>query len=343
MSKFLRISSGDYTVQAPGSIVLDPGYDPQNLNNNLGTVYIKGSLEVSGETVTINNENLEISDNIIVVNKGETSNGISPSNNQQAGIQIDRGSESDTQILFDETIEWSDPVTSLTTFGAFVLKDQADSLIGLRTNSITTGGSDLYLISKGEGVVSVTGTTDYERKIFTYDSGGTINITGGPASNGVVDDDHIPNTKAVVDYVEEYFNVNNRDLIIEEDTKVEVFDDSVTGNPSNIDFSVNTQTVANISESRFRVYNIDISNDTVSTTSIDNDLNLVTSGEGTVKISNVMEFDKRSAAPTTGTDSIKVYGSDVGPGDSGVYYKNDNGKSDELISRNRALLYSMVI
>lgn len=54
MSKVLRISSGNYNVHTPGSIFLDPGYDPQDLNNDLGTVHIKGNLEVSGDTIQTN-------------------------------------------------------------------------------------------------------------------------------------------------------------------------------------------------------------------------------------------------------------------------------------------------
>ena len=73
--------------------------DTQALIAN-GNVTIYGDLYVSGTTVTVDTENLTITDNIIVINSGETGAGVS---RVVAGLLVDRGSEPDYVFLFDES------------------------------------------------------------------------------------------------------------------------------------------------------------------------------------------------------------------------------------------------
>lgn len=60
---------------------------------------VGGNLTVSGTTTIISTTNLEIEDNIIVLNKGETGAGVSGGT---AGIEIDRGTDTNQQLLFVE-------------------------------------------------------------------------------------------------------------------------------------------------------------------------------------------------------------------------------------------------
>jgi len=62
------------------------------------TVTIKGDLVVSGTTTTINSETLEVADNYIILNSGLTG---SPT--LDAGIRVERGSESDAEFKWNET------------------------------------------------------------------------------------------------------------------------------------------------------------------------------------------------------------------------------------------------
>lgn len=66
------------------------------INNDLT---INGNLYVSGTTTTVNSADMSISDNIIVINKGELGNGVTLS---QAGIEVDRGTYTNYQFIFDE-------------------------------------------------------------------------------------------------------------------------------------------------------------------------------------------------------------------------------------------------
>ena len=58
-----------------------------------GTVVISGDLQVTGTTTTVNQTNLDVSDNIIGLNRGASSNA------NDSGIIIERGSTGDNAAI----------------------------------------------------------------------------------------------------------------------------------------------------------------------------------------------------------------------------------------------------
>ena len=82
-SKFLKIG-GDYKIstESGGIITLDTG-------NEVGQVVITGDLVVEGESTVVETTNMTIEDNIILLNQGETGNGITRGG--QAGLEIENG------------------------------------------------------------------------------------------------------------------------------------------------------------------------------------------------------------------------------------------------------------
>ncbi|MGO5439272.1 hypothetical protein ACTQX2_00130 [Megamonas funiformis] len=60
---------------------------------------INGNLTVSGTTTTVNSENTTIKDNVITLNAGESGKGVTKGT---CGIEIDRGSATKYQVVFDE-------------------------------------------------------------------------------------------------------------------------------------------------------------------------------------------------------------------------------------------------
>ena len=62
-------------------------------------VVVQGNLVVNGSTVTVNTETVEIEDNIVMLNKGETGPGVTKG---EAGIVVDRGTATDYKFVFDE-------------------------------------------------------------------------------------------------------------------------------------------------------------------------------------------------------------------------------------------------
>lgn len=65
----------------------------------ISNLTVTDNLTVTGAIASVNSDNLEIKDNVIVINKGETGNGVSAGN---AGIKVDRGEEVPYLIEFDE-------------------------------------------------------------------------------------------------------------------------------------------------------------------------------------------------------------------------------------------------
>ena len=67
-----------------------------------GNLYVSGNFLVSGTTANVNVVDMNIKDNIILLNSGETGLGVTLGS---AGIEIDRGSELNKQIVWNELNE----------------------------------------------------------------------------------------------------------------------------------------------------------------------------------------------------------------------------------------------
>lgn len=74
-----------------------------NINSIVGAVTITGDLTVQGTTTTVNSETVTIDDNILVLNNNATG-----SATQSGGIEIERGDDTNKQLLWNETDDkWS--------------------------------------------------------------------------------------------------------------------------------------------------------------------------------------------------------------------------------------------
>ena len=323
MSRFVNIPNGHYhlNVQPGGIITLNTGFEE-------GEVRITGDLIVQGNTTTVQSEDLTVKDNIIVVNSGESGSGITL---DTAGLRVDRGNFLDTYVVFDENITWRDPDTETTITGGFVLKDDNGGLVGLRTNSISTGGGDLYLINSGTGVISVTGTTNYEQN--------------------VTDDDDITNKKYVDDAIDTAFATvflsqigDGEDTI----TSITITDEETSGSDSVIEFSIDQNVVSRLYSDRWEFDELRIIGTKIETTSSNDDMILSAPGTGSIRIDDTLHINSVPSVddPTleipAPSDGVKIYVSDQYTGKTGIYFANANNNRDELISKNRSLLFSML-
>ena len=89
MSQTKRIG-GDYTIVASGGTTID------------SALTVTGNLTVTGTTTTVSTTNTEIQDKIVVYNSGESGAGVSGGSGK-SGIEIDRGSVANAQLVFDES------------------------------------------------------------------------------------------------------------------------------------------------------------------------------------------------------------------------------------------------
>lgn len=150
----------DYKIktQTDGQITLDTG-----------EVLVTGNLRVEGDYVIVNVTNLDIEDNIITLNKGETGDGVTEG---YAGIQVDRGYSSDSTVnsvptfWYDETADTWEIVT--TAGGLVSYLDSKLKVRNILTDPFTDNG-DLTLIGSGTGVISVAGTFNYESQVTQDD------------------------------------------------------------------------------------------------------------------------------------------------------------------------------
>jgi hypothetical protein len=331
--KIVQVRDSDYKLQVQngGQIVLDTG-------PGFGQVYITGDLFVAGATTTVNSTTLTVDDNIIIINDGEAGAGVTLG---QAGIQIDRGSSPDAIFVFNETVSHYSPTSATTVFGTFEFKNQSNVQIGIKTNSIMTGGSSLALIGSGNGVLTVQGTNNYEQQVLNY---------ANPLLPAI-NDDYIPNMKAVTDYVAAAFVGVLQPGIQDGDTSVFTKDQSSLNNPlpSVIEFKVDNTLIAEMNSTGLDVGNVSIGGNIITNTSINN--LEITSNTLEVEMNAILSLqDQPDPSPTAG--ACKLYTkSAVGSGNTGIYYVNTKvdydgstvvNLQDELISRKRALLFSII-
>ena len=317
------VTDGDYTIKVNdgGSVFIDTG-------NQIGQLYLTGNLVVNGSTTTVTSAELNIDDNIIVVNNGEAGVGVTLG---KAGIRVDRGSLPDTQMVFDETVSWNDPVSQTIKTGGFKFEDENGSNIGLQVRSITTGGGDLYLINAGTGVINVSGTNNYEQQ--------------------VTDDDDIPNKKYVDDSVvaqvaaANFTELRTGSVSL---TRVRVLDQEVTGNPSLFEITVDGDAHSNFYANRFETFGLRFSDTTIQTTTSSSDLVLSAPGTGSIVVDDQLHIkstpssDDATIDPLAPSDGAIIYTKTQDIGKTGIYYVNSSSTRDEIISKNRSLLFSMI-
>lgn len=324
MSKFLNIPNGDYTikVQPSGVIRLDTGFEQ-------GQVVVTGNLIVEGDTTTVQSEDLAVRDNIIILNDGETGPGITL---DTSGIQIDRGSFLDAFFIFDESL--TDPVDRVDSDlkpGLFKFELEGGVTKGIYTNSISTGGENL-LISTGSGVISVSGTTNYE--------------------TNVTDDDDITNKKYVDDAISTAFATVLLPQIGEGEitpSRIVVRDTEESAvAESQINFNIDDVNIGNFYSNRFELGDIRVQGTLIETIASNEDLILSAPGTGdviiddTLKLNSVPSVTDPNLVPAVPLDGVKIYTGNESTGNTGIYFVNQNETRDEVISKNRALVFSVI-
>jgi len=348
---------------------------------NAAEITIDGDLTVLGETTTITSEDLVVSDNTITLNSGETGDGVTREsagilvdrgNFTNVGIFFDENKSF--------TNSGTTPVQ--VTNGSFILAQSdgdgnpTNSTIGLYTNTVnTTNGTDLYFLSDSDNNalgrfgsngprLTVFQTTDYEERIFPYTGTTGNRIIAVSASepdrisrSGRYDDDVIPNIKAVTDYVKAHYERNFQNRLISPGPDgfvtpgnfatgfsiIELASTDAGDTVSKIEFKVNNLStpVATYFENEISMFDINITDNILSTTVTDGDLVITGNGEGVVKILSPLSLPKISD-PDQPADGTTIYAKAEADGGTGIFFITENGTQDELISRNKSLLYSII-
>jgi len=304
--------TGDYKI-------VTSGISGAKLTLDSPEVRVTGDLTVLGTTTTIDTANMTIEDNIITLNSGETSlSGISLG---QAGINIYRGpSSSPATMLFDDTLSYIQP-NGNTGPGVFTFK-VGSALGAIQAHVLETRGEDLILLGQNapNAVISVTGTADYE--------------------NNVTDDDDIPNKK----YVDTAVSGAAIDRIVEGNTKAEVFDTSAGAPLSEFTIEIDGVEKFSINAQTTELHQLQIDGTTIRPKNSGESLFLESNGSGEVVARDVLSIEGVvvPTAPAADSGRLKLYVQAEDVGGSGLYFVNTSSTRDELVSKKKALLMSML-
>jgi hypothetical protein len=353
MGQFFRVN-GDYNIKVKdgGTIKLDTGAS--------GDTIITGNLTVQGDVTSVSTTNLEISDRIITLNDGENGPGVSLT---YSGIEIDRGTYVDSTAVPRAAFVWNesnpgftteeDPASAsgywqIVTGSSETAYGFADSNLKIRRilTDASTDSGDLTLIGTGTGVVKVAGTTNYRLQ--------------------VTDNDDVPNK----DYVD-FSILNNPTFQIRapqgQDTRVIIADKDITPNNSStagsvayyqdatgypisfdgaiesgIGFHVDGILTATFYRNRVVLQSLEIVGSEIRHDSSNENIFINTNGTGKLQTNYAIQLDNNAVSPAVVSGSHVIYSKPQSTGKSGIYFVNTENTRDELVSKNRALLFSML-
>lgn len=361
--KVLNVSDGNYkvVVKQSGDIDLDTRGPTAT---GLGKVNIYADLWVYGTQTQVESTQLYITDQKITIADGN-SNSILPGDGK-GGFDIIRGN-GNASFYFNESINHRNSIYGLVN-GSFELL-VGSNRAGLYVSSIQVANNDnLYLINQGTGVVTVQGTNNYEENILDYPAGHSAGGPYAPATGQIVlynndtAKDALVNTQGLADYVTSALYYANFTHITNDDTEVRVYDASSSdplslNNPSYINFKVDNVQRAKIDSNNLSIpvstdylqISSSGANATISVTGVANrNIEIDPSGTGKVRIvsdletSGVLQLDNQASAPSSNSNYNVLYSkSTLGMGKTGLYFSNPTA-SDELVSRRRALGFSMI-
>ena len=345
MSRILKVSDSDYRVkvQDRGTITLDSGVNTPVIPNTwAGGVVITGDLLVMGDTTTVSTTNLDIEDNIIRLNVGETGAGVTEGT---SGVEIVRGSLPNATLVFDESVEHWNSETSQNIGGTFVLKLANNKKTGLQVSTLVgpAAGQDLIFdLQNDVGVLKLANTTDY--------------------SSRVLDGNDIPNRAWVTSYVEsgtlvpgqaDVDRYYNGTVIGGVETINSMGISKNDGGAPSLEFYIRnpgepTPTLrAKIINTGLYVDGIQVFANTIQQHSGLSNL-ILTAANNNVEVNAVFNLDDQLSVPGGQVGTTKLYSRSQltpqlssYPGKTGLFFTNAVN-SDELVSKNRALLFSMI-
>lgn len=125
-------------------------------------VTVTGNLTVSGTQTTVNSQDTDIQDRVIVLNKGESGAGVTGGT---SGIEVDRGSSTNSRIVYDESNDkWSidngsgslTPIAS--SAGGLGLENIVEDTTPQLGGSLDVNGESIVSASNGNVVIAPDGT-----------------------------------------------------------------------------------------------------------------------------------------------------------------------------------------
>ena len=134
-----------------------------------GNVIVSGNLTVNGTTTSVNSNEVNIGDNILVLNSDETG---TPSAN--AGIEIERGSSTNVRFIWNENTDRWTFSNDGSTYYNIPITGEYNPTIGTDSDITTSGATVIDDITLTDGVITAATT----RTLTLADLGGADNYVG---------------------------------------------------------------------------------------------------------------------------------------------------------------------
>ena len=186
-----KITSSDYLIKT--------AFNGTSITLDSPSINIIGNLSVTGNVTSVSTTNLTVKDNIIVLNKGETSAGVLANT---SGIEIDRGTLLPVDLRWDESIgNWQ--LTKDGTFYANILSHNSPTppLFHLIEDTAPTIGGNLNV--NGFDIWSSSGNVNFNSNV-TIPSTALLNnvvVNTASISNEIVSNAHIIAANIDTEYV----------------------------------------------------------------------------------------------------------------------------------------------
>ena len=210
-----QIKFGDKLFLKGDTLILDNGPTSDAvIKSKSGTIKIDGNLTVSGTTTTVESETVTIADNILLVNSNVTG---TPTEN--GGIEIERGTETNVQLLWDETLDhWTvgaQPFHSSSTISASTF---TGNITGNLTGDVTSTGTSTFSsidVNGGNIDGTVIGASSPQVGTFTTITGpvtGTVSDISNHTTTNLAEGTNLYYTDARVDARVGTLNIANHSI-----------------------------------------------------------------------------------------------------------------------------------
>lgn len=182
MSVTKRIS-GDYNI-----VTRADGLSTGNVTVTTDTFFVNGNMLVGGTAHSITRTDSAITDNMVIINKGETGAGVSL---LYSGIEVDRGTQANVQLRYNEIFKKWELTHDGTIFGNVTTSATGSALSNVYADSAPTLSSNLNLYSHR----IYDSTTNVQIATSTPHEGATgVYVTNGSFTNQEL----INKTKALI-------------------------------------------------------------------------------------------------------------------------------------------------
>ena len=343
---------GNYSLiaQAGGTILLDAGGP-----TTTGTVVVNGNLQVLGVQTTIESINATIKDNIIVLNSGEPglstgTSGIS-TNGGIAGISIDRGNaddyHTDALLMYDDNFNKNQSLTAINPLQGIWKLGRDGSNYGrvLETIAIfaplatTSTLTSLLLLGQRN-------TTHY-LTVGTYTRGIGLNyedrISAVNDPDALVNKKYVDNLTNSAQYAKELLVGNS--FVKLQDNSLPFIDPYYNAVPQ-LTVQLGTGTNSQVFElqgtsAKFSYLTLAANQIVLNTGTTATSIVLAPGIGNIVQMQSALQIQKTTAPASTASYTGLYSTSTVGGGGTGLFFVNTNN-TDELVSRRRSIVYSII-